>query len=147
MSQTIKAVIIEPNRIPRPIMIEDDLLALNRAVNIDRNGRPLVDRAPFAIAEIKDDINIISSPRGEELHLPIVRTVGRFSKFYGIIYIVKMRGFNLVSMDNDEAIDYCIKFMDETVSLESLGLPPIDYGDSEDDNISYTGRVSITFND
>ena len=49
-------------------------------------------------------------------------------------------------MSHEEAIDYCIKFMNDTVSMESLGYPPEDYGD-KDDNASYSGRVEITFDD
>lgn len=44
----IKAVIIEPGRIPRPIEIENDILALGRAVNIDRKGNPHPDFEPLA---------------------------------------------------------------------------------------------------
>lgn len=146
MEQGIKAVIIEPNRIPYPITIENDLLALMRAVNIDSSGRRHKDIEPFEILEIKDDINIISSPKGAERCLPVTRTVGRYTKFYGIIYIIKMKGFDFVSMSDEEVIDYCMKFMDETVPLERLGLPPVDYGD-DDSSTSYSGRVTITFND
>lgn len=148
---TIKAVIIEPNRIPRPIEIEDDVLALSRKVNIDRFGKQCSEFEPFEIAEIKDNINIISSPKGKERKLPLVRTVGRYSKFYGIVYIVKMNGYELVSMSSDEAIDYCMKFMDITVPLERLGLPSVDYGDGTEasyaHDTNYTGRVDITFDD
>jgi len=149
MAQKIKAVIIKPNHIPEPIYIDNDLMALNRAVNIDANGNPHSDFMPFEIVEIKDNINIISSPNGQDRSLPITRTIGRYSKFYGIIYIVKMQGLDLVSMDDREAIDYCIKFLDETVPLERLGLPSIDYGDDSDNNhdMPLSGRLEITCDD
>lgn len=139
----IQAVIIEPNSIPRPVWISNDILALSRAVNINRAGEPHPNSEPFEISIIKDDINIISSPKGEERQLPVTRQVGNHLKFYGIIYIVKMKGFDLVSMRRDEALDYCIKFMNETVSLESLGYPPIE----EEDHTSYRGRCEITCDD
>ena len=141
----IRAVIIEPDQIPRPIEIDNDVLALSRAVNINWRGEPHSEFEPFEIAEIKDDINIISSPKGEERSLPVTRTVGRYTKLYGIIYIVKMKGFDLVSMSTEEAIDYCMKFMDKTISMEKLGLPPIDYdGDKDDDRPYQGGRLEIT---
>ena len=146
MEKNIQAVIIEPDRIPRPIWITNDILALDRAVNINWKGEPHPESATFEISIIKDDINIISSPKGEERHLPVTRQVGRYLKFYGIIYIVKMKGFNLVSMSQKEVVDYCMKFMNDTVSMESLGYPAEDYSD-EDDNTSYSGRVEITFDD
>lgn len=145
LQNKIKAVIIEPDHIPRPIEIDNDVLALSRAVNIDRFGNSCSDFEPFEIAEIKDNINIISSPKGEERSLPLVRTVGRYSKFYGVVYIVKMDGYDLVSMSSDEAIDYCLKFMDSTVTMERLGLPSVDYGENVDSH--YSGRVEITCDD
>lgn len=144
--QNIQAVIIEPDSIPRPVWISNDILALNRAVNINWKGEPHPDSEPFEISIIKDDINIISSPKGEERHLSVTRQVGHYLKFYGIIYIVKMKGFDLVSMSSDEAIDYCMKFMNGTVSMESLGYPPEDQED-EDDGKSYRGRLEITCDD
>ena len=142
----IKAVVIKPGGIPRPIEIENDILALGRAVNIDRKGNPHPDFEPFEVSEIIDDINIISSPKGKERSLPVTRTVGRYSKFYGIIYIVKMRGFDLVSMTTSEAIDWCVKFMDKTIPIERLGLPPLDYGDEVEKDDGYR-RIDITFDE
>ena len=144
----IRAVIIEPERIPRPIEIDNNVLTLSHAVNINLRGEPHVDFEPFEILEIKDDINIISSPKGEERSLPINRIVGRYTKLYGIIYIVKMKGLDLVSMSQEEAIDYCMKFMDKTISMATLGLPRIDYGDRESDDSPYQGgRLDITCDD
>lgn len=137
----IKAVIIEPDRIPMPIEIDDDIVALNRAVNIDWRGRPHREFESFEIFEIKDDINIISSPKGEEPSLPVTRTIGQYLKFYGIIYIVKMRGYNLVSMTDREVIEYCMKFMDKHIPMEEFGYPTKDYDDG------YTGRVEISFDE
>ena len=144
----ITAVIIEPGRIPVPTEIDNDTLALADAVNIDRNGKRYPDFEPFEISEIIDGINIISSPKGKERKLPVTRTVGRYSKFYGIIYIVKMKGFNLVSMTKDEAIDWCMKFMDKKIPIERLGLPSIDYGDdvASDKDDGYR-RIDITFDE
>ena len=139
----ISAVIIEPDRIPMPVEIDDDIIALNRAVNIDWHGQPHRDFEPFEISEIKDGINIISSPKGEERSLPITRTIGQYLKFYGIIYIVKMRGFDLVSMTDREVVDYCMKFLDKHIPLEVFGYPPEEY----DDDNKYTGRVEISFDE
>ena len=148
----IQAVLIEPDSIPVPTWIDDDLIALNRAVNINWRGQPHPDVAPFEISEIKDGINIISSPKGEERRLPLTRTVGRYSKFYGIIYLVKMKGFDLVSMTDKEVIHWCMKFLDDVIPIENLGLPPIDYGDDDGDDdddraTNYCGRIDITFDD
>lgn len=127
--EKIKAVIIKPDGIPEPVYIENDILSLSKAVNIDKDGNPHSEFEAFEIVEIKEGVNIVSSPKGEERHLPLTRSVGRFSKFYGIIYIVKMQGLELVSLSDSEAIDYCIKFLDETIPLEKLGLPSVDYND------------------
>lgn len=150
----IQVVVIQPNGIPRPTWIDDDLRELSRSVNIDKYGRPHPEFAPFEISEIKDGINIISSPKGEERSLPLTRTIGRYLKFYGTIYLVKMDELDLISMTDSEAIDLCIKFMSDKLSMEILDLPPIDYGD-DDDGIDvdapcacgYKGRIEIEFDD
>ena len=146
MAQKISAIIIEPDSGPLPVLIENDILALNKAVNINWRGQPHPDFEPFEIVELKNNINIISSPKGEERSLPLTRTIGRYSKFYGIMYIVKMDGYNLVSMTDKEIADYCRKFLFDTISMESLGFDSVDYGD-DDDSGSYSGRVEITFDD
>lgn len=143
----IRAIIIEPDRIPRPVEIDNDILALNRAVNINRKGEPHSESAPFEILEIKDDINIISSPKGEERSLPVTRTIGNSYKFYGIVYIVKMKGFDLISMSKGEALDYCMKFIDKTVSMERLGLSSGRYVDDCDNSGYSRGRLEITCDD
>jgi len=143
----ISAVIIEPDSIPLPTIIDNDLLALNRAVNINRKGDPHDEFASFEISEIKDGINIISSPKGEERSLPVTRTIGRYLKFYGIIYLVKMDGYNLVSMSTDEVVEYCRKFLFENISLEDLGLPSVDNIESDNRSTSYRGRLEITCDD
>ena len=149
MVPKIKAVIIKPNCIPEPVYIENDILALNKKVNINSNGKPHNEFEPFEIAEIKDGISIISSPKGQERSLPVTRIIGRYSKFYGIIYIVKMQGFDLISMDDVEAIDWCLKFFDTTIPLERLGLPSVDYGEdnNNDSDIPFKGRLEITCDD
>ena len=67
-----------------------------------------------------------------------------------MIYLVKMKGFDFVSMTDDEAVDWCIKFLDDVIPIENLGLPPIDYGDDrgrDDTKYNYRGRVEITCDD
>lgn len=147
MAQKISAIIIEPDSCPLPVLIENDILALNGAVNINWKGQPHPDFEPFEIVELKNNIHIISSPKGEERSLPVTRTVGKHCKFYGIMYIVKMDGFNLISMTEKENEDYCNKFLFDTVSMESLGFKSVD-ADDDDDSGSYSGgRVEITFDD
>ena len=90
MDSKISVVCIKPNDIPKPAYIENDLLYMNKLVNVDKNGNLCNDFEPFKIVEIKDNINIISSPKAEERSLPLVRKVGKYSKFYGVMYIVKM---------------------------------------------------------
>lgn len=131
---------------PRTVYIENDIMMLNKAVNIDSAGNAHSEFEPFEILEIKNNINIISSPKGEVRSLPITRIVGRYTKLYGIIYIVKMKGFDLISMDDHEAIDYCMKFFDKTIPIERLGLPAIDY-DDKDNNTPSSGHVEITFDE
>ena len=116
----INAVVIKPGHIPIPTEIDDDIVGLAKEVNIDSKGNPYKEFESFDIVEIKNGFNIISSPKGKERGLPITRTVGKYSHFYGIVYIVKMKGFDLVSMTKSEAIDYCLKFMNEKIPLESL---------------------------
>lgn len=146
MSQTIKAVIIKPNCIPEPIYIENDIMALSKEVNIDSNGNLHSEFEPFEIIEIKDDVHIISSPKGAERGLPITRTIGRHIKLYGIIYIVKMQTFDLISMDKHEVIDYCIKFLDDTIPLERFGLPSVDNA-YDNNNTTLRGHLEITCDD
>ena len=57
-----------------------------------------------------------------------------------------MRGFDLVSMTTSEAIDWCVKFMDKTIPIERLGLPPVDYGDEVEKDDGYR-RIDITFDE
>lgn len=147
MAQKISAIIIEPDSCPLPVLIENDILALNRAVNINWKGQPHPDFEAFEIVELKNNIHIISSPKGEERSLPLTRTVGKHCKFYGIMYIVKMDGYNLVSMTDNEVTEYCRKFLFDTISMESLGFKSVD-ADDDDDSSSYSGgRVEITFDD
>ncbi len=128
----VKTVCITPDGIPRLCSIDADIMSLSRLVNIDKYGNPISDFEPFEICEIKDNINIISSPKGEERDLPVVRTVGRYTKFYGIVYIVKMdENYNLIDLTESEAMDYRIKFISKTVTLHDLELPEIDYPDDD----------------
>ena len=145
----IAVVKIEPDGIPLPARIDDDLLALSNAVNINWKGEPHKEFESFEIIEIKDNINIISSPKGEERSLPITRTIGHL-KFYGIMYIVKMNGYELVSMSDKEVVEYCRKFLFKDISLEDLGLSSS--GNSKrvnttDRNESSGGRLEITFDE
>lgn len=127
---TVRVVCIKPNSIPTIEYINNDILELNRLVCIDRNGNKSSLKGTFVIREICNDINIVSSPNPEVLSLPLVRQVGRFQKFYGIMYIVKMDSqLNLVSLTESEASYYKEKFSKSTVALEELGLPPVNYHD------------------
>jgi hypothetical protein len=118
----IQVVCVKPNETPIPIYIKNDLLHLNRLVNIDKYGNECDEIKNFEIVEIKDNINIVSSPNAEERELPLVRKVGKFSKFYGVMYIVKMdASFNLISLTAEEAVDYCMKFLHDEISMETLG--------------------------
>lgn len=147
----IRVVCIKPNDIPKLDYIKNDLLCLNKLVNIDKYGNECPDFESFKIVEIKDNINIISSPKSEERELPLVRKVGRFQEFYGVMYIVKMdSNFNFVSMSYDEAVDYGIKFLPDEISVEDLGLD-VDYGDNqysaEDDKDDGNRRIEIWCDD
>ena len=160
----VRVVCIKPGEIPIPDFVEQDIILLAKSVNIDKNGNPHKEFEPFEISEIKNNVNVISSPKGEERNLPLVRTVGRYIKLYGIVYIVKMDDRNeLIDMSLEEAVEYCIKFTPLTISLESLGFAPVtypeDYEDEYDENDDYedlqnhkqnnngTGRISITFDE
>ena len=143
----ISAVKIEPDGIPLPTIIDNDLLALSKAVNINWKGEPHKEFASFDIIEIKDGFNIISSPKGEERSLPITRTIEGGHRFYGIVYIVKMNGYNLVSMTEKEVVEYCHKFLFKDITYKDLGLPYEDNYDDEDDDNTSRGRVEISFDD
>ena len=158
----VRVVCIKPGEIPTPDFVEPNIILLARSVNIDKNGNPHKEFEPFEISEIKNNVCVISSPKGEERNLPLVRTIGRYIKLYGIVYIVKMdENDELIDMPSKEAIDYCIKFMPSTVSLESLGFDPVSYSDEiecdEGDDYEITKnqnqrdngnrRVSITFDE
>ncbi|MBR6510445.1 MAG: hypothetical protein IKT38_07555 [Clostridia bacterium] len=137
----ISVVCIKPNEIPRPDYIENDLLYLNKLVNIDKNGNPWEEFESFKIVEIKDNINIISSPKGKERSLPLVRKVGRYSKFYGVMYIVKLdSSLNLVSMTHDEVVEYCVKFFPDEISMKELGLE-VEFPDDCDDDDDYEDEL------
>lgn len=141
-NEKVRVLCIEPDDIPVATFIDNDLLQLDKLVNVDKYGNPIQSLEPFEIIEIKDNINIISSPKAEERSLPLVRKVGKRSKFYGIMYIVKMdSNFNLVSLTSDECLDYRMKFLQDEVSLSDLGL--------SDPNGEDNGkrRVTITCDD
>ena len=107
----------EPNH---PEYLENDILKMSRLVKIDRSGNPYNGDEPFEIVEIKDNINIISSPAGEKLGLPILREIGKSTKIYGVAYVVKMRGLDMISLTMDEAIEYCVKLTEKKVSVEYI---------------------------
>ena len=107
----------EPNK---PEYLENDILKMSRLVKIDRFGNPYNGDKPFEIVEIKDNINIISSPDGEKLRLPILREIGNYTKIYGVAYVVKMRGLDMISLTMDEAIEYCVKLQEKKVSGEDI---------------------------
>lgn len=159
--KTINAICIKPGKIPLPCSIEASALSLARLVNIDKNGNPHKNFAPFEISEIKDNVNVISSPKGEERGLPVVRTIGRYIKLYGVVYIVKMDSNDeFIDLTRSEIVDYCVKFINDTISFEELGLPSIQYPDDIDaeDAFSYERfddkseddgyrRITITFDE
>lgn len=142
----VSAIIIEPDGTPLPTRIDNDLLALNKAVNINWRGEPHKEFHVFDIIEIKDNIHIISSPKGEERSLPITRTIGKDHKFYGLVYIVKLKGSELKSMSNKEIVEYCQKFFHKNLSLEDFGISSTDY-DEDDYDDSPKGRLEITFDE
>lgn len=127
---TVRVVCIKPDSLPAIEYINNDILELNQLVCIDRNGnKSRLDEA-FEIREICNDIKIVSSPNSEVLSLPLVRQVGRFQKFYGVMYIVKMDSqLNLISLSESEADYYKEKFSKTIIDLEELGLPPVNYHD------------------
>lgn len=145
----IRAIVIEHNRIPMPTYISNDIIELSKDVNIDNKGNRHPEFAPFEIAEIKNDINIISSPKGEERNLPVTRLIGQYTKLYGKIYIVNMIGMgDLYSLNEDDVYKYCRIFMDEEVSLSDIYDDDIDSYNTLSNNESKDNgyrRVEITF--
>ena len=114
----IRAICIKPGSIPIPAYIENDLLEMARLVNIDKNGNPCKEIESFEISEIRDNINVISSPKGKERSLPVVRNIGNHIKLYGLVYIVKMDdAYNFIDLTSKELTDYCVKFLNENITL------------------------------
>ena len=163
--KNILAIVIEPDAIPIPTYISNDIIELSKDVNIDNNGNRHPEFAPFEIAEIKNDINIISSPKGEERNLPVTRFVGEYTKLYGKIYIVNMKGMgDLYSLSNEDMCKYCRIFLNSTIPLSAIYddndislLDNVSNNKSSDSNDYYDinikskdngyRRVEITFDD
>ena len=137
----ITAICIKPSELPKPITIsEDDLLSITRLVNVDKEGNLCTEIEKFEIIEIKDGINIISSPKALERELPLVRKIGTRYKFYGVMYIVKIdSSLNFVSMTSDEITDYCLKFSSDEIQMRDLELGECN------DRISYKSGGAMIF--
>lgn len=157
----VAAIKIEAGKKPETVFIDDDLLKLGDAVNIDKDGKAWSSWVAPDILRVSEEIRIISSPDGEIRNLPVVRKIISKSRpwinFYGVVYVVKSKKddmFNLVSFSDDELFMFgeCT-FYNKLITEESLYsalFPDDDDYKSEEPkkkDQGLRGRITITCDD
>ena len=101
---------------PVPAYVDDDLLEVDKLVNIDKDGIRWNSYVPHEFVNINDELRIVSSPDGRYRNLKVIREIGsrdpsvEWIKIYGVAYVVKHRVddlFQLVSFSESEVNKLC----------------------------------------